>query len=299
MENNSSRALSISGATRLYAVVGDPVAQVRAPSLLNPLFAALGLNSVLFPVHVRPDAFAEVFQGLRKTDNLDGILVTIPHKAAALGLADEVSPAAAASGAVNALRREPDGRWTGENFDGIGFVTGLTEAGHRPEGMRVTVVGSGGAGSAIAAALLSAGVARVSLYDPDTGRLDALVARLDAYWPGRAEGTRTPVFTDADLVVNATPLGMRADDPLPFDPRDLPPRCVVADVIMKPRETGLLRAAAALGHPVLYGAPMLDHQLDLYRTFFRLDDAVEAVEAVKADEPVEAGEAVAPEGTGQ
>lgn len=272
MERNSSHALSISGETRLYVVLGDPVAQVRAPSLLNPLFAQLGLNSVLFPVHVRPDSFDEVFQGLRSTENLDGILVTIPHKAAALRLADEVSPAAAASGAVNALRREPDGRWTGENFDGIGFVTGLTEAGHRPDGMRVTVVGAGGAGSAIAAALLAAGAARVSLCDPDTDKLDALLARLDAYWPGRATGARTPVFTDADLVVNATPLGMRADDPLPFSPGDLPARCVVADVIMKPRETALLRVAEAAGHPVLYGAPMLDHQLDLYRTFFRLDE---------------------------
>ncbi|MEV7569942.1 shikimate dehydrogenase family protein [Streptomyces tanashiensis] len=277
MERNSSHALSISGETRLYVVLGDPVAQVRAPSLLNPLFAQLGLNSALFPVHVRPDSFDEVFQGLRSTDNLDGILVTIPHKAAALRLADEVSPAAAASGAVNALRREPDGRWTGENFDGIGFVTGLTEAGHRPDGMRVTVVGAGGAGSAIAAALLAAGAARVILCDPDTDKLDALLARLDAYWPGRATGGRTPEFTDADLVVNATPLGMRADDPLPFFPGDLPARCVVADVIMKPRETALLRAAAAAGHPVLYGAPMLDHQLDLYRTFFRLDDRDETV----------------------
>jgi shikimate dehydrogenase len=247
---------------------------VRAPSLLNPLFARLGLNSVLFPVHVRPDSFDEVFRGLRSTDNLDGILVTIPHKAAALRLADEVSPAAAASGAVNALRREPDGRWTGENFDGIGFVTGLTEAGHRPHGMWVSVVGAGGAGSAVAAALLAAGAARVALCDPDTGKLDALLARLDAYWPGRATGSRTPVFTDADLVVNATPLGMRPDDPLPFSPQDLPPRCVVADVIMKPRETELLRAAAASRHPVLYGAPMLDHQLDLYRRFFRLERAV-------------------------
>ncbi|CAM5335515.1 shikimate dehydrogenase [Streptomyces tanashiensis] len=286
MERNSSHALSISGETRLYVVLGDPVAQVRAPSLLNPLFAQLGLNSVLFPVHVRPDSFDEVFRGLRSTDNLDGILVTIPHKAAALRLADEVSPAAAASGAVNALRREPDGRWTGENFDGIGFVTGLTEAGHRPDGMRVTVVGAGGAGSAIAAALLAAGAARVSLCDPDGDKLDALLARLDAYWPGRATGGRTPVFTDADLVVNATPLGMRADDPLPFSPGDLPARCVVADVIMKPRETALLRAAAAAGHPVLYGAPMLDHQLDLYRTFFRLDELDELDELGKLGKTV-------------
>ncbi|MEU6995494.1 shikimate dehydrogenase [Streptomyces sp. NPDC046465] len=273
MDSSVSRSLPISGRTRLYAVLGDPVAQVRAPSLLNPLFAELGLDAVLFPVHARPDSFAEVFQGLRRTENLDGILVTIPHKAAALRLADQVSPAAAASGAVNALRREPDGRWTGENFDGVGFVSGLTAAGHLPEGKQVSVVGAGGAGSAIAAALLSAGAARVSLCDPDTAKLRTLLTRLGSYWPGRALGTGTPASADADLVVNATPLGMRADDPLPFSLADLRPECVVADVIMKPRETALLRAAAALGRPVVPGAPMLDHQLGLYRVFFGLDEA--------------------------
>ncbi|MEU0304598.1 NAD(P)-binding domain-containing protein [Streptomyces sp. NPDC006175] len=262
----------ISGSTRLYAVLGDPVEQVRAPSLLNPLFARLGIDAVLFPVHVEPDGFAEVFQGLTQMKNLDGILVTIPHKAAALRLADEVSPAAAAAGAVNALRREPDGRWRGENFDGVGFVRGLTEAGHLPEGKRIVLMGAGGAGSAIAAALLAAGTARLTLCDPDTARLSALVARLDEHWPGRARGEAAPAFEHADIVVNATPLGMRADDPQPFPLRALAPRCVVADVIMKPRETALLKAAAALGHPILHGAHMLDHQLDLYRGFFRLYD---------------------------
>lgn len=282
MGDISSQSPPISGTTRLYAVLGDPVSQVRAPSLLNPLFADLNLDAVLFPVHVRPDAFTEVFQGLRRIDNLDGILVTIPHKAASLRLADRVSPTAAASGAVNALRREPDGRWTGENFDGIGFVSGLTAAGHRAQGSRVSVVGAGGAGSAIAAALLSAGAAGVTLYDPDTEKLQALLARLDTYWPGGAQAGGEPVRDDADLVVNATPLGMHPDDPLPFSLRGLRPGCVVADVIMKPKETALLRAAATQGHPVLPGAPMLDHQLSLYRDFFRLDAAVTAQERAGA-----------------
>ncbi|MDJ0461606.1 NAD(P)-binding domain-containing protein [Streptomyces sp. H27-C3] len=271
MEINSPSPLPISGSTRLYAVLGDPVAQVRAPSLLNPLFAHLGINAVLLPVHVRPDSFADVFRGLRRMENLDGILITIPHKAAALHLADEVSPAAEAAGAVNALRREPDGRWTGENFDGIGFVSGLVAAGHLPKGKHVALMGAGGAGSAIAAALLAAGAARLSLCDPDADKLEALVARLERHWPGRTTGAAKPVLDDADIVVNATPLGMRADDPLPFSPQALRPHCVVADVIMKPRETALLKAAAALGHPILHGAHMLDHQLGLYRTFFRLD----------------------------
>ncbi|MFI2779973.1 shikimate dehydrogenase family protein [Streptomyces sp. ALB3] len=263
----------ISGSTRLFAVLGDPVGQVRAPSLLNPLLARLGHDAVLIPAHVEPDGFAAVFHGLTRLKNLDGLLVTIPHKATALELADEVSPAAAAAGAVNALRREPDGRWRGENFDGIGFVRGLVAVGHLPEGKRIVVMGAGGAGSAIGAALLAAGAARLTLCDPDTARLHGLLARLEEHWPGRAAGEVTPALGDADIVVNATPLGMRADDPRPFPLHALSPRCVVADVIMKPRETALLKAAAALGHPVLHGAHMLDHQLDLYRAFFRLDEA--------------------------
>ena len=262
----------ISGSTRLYAVLGDPVAQVRAPSLLNPLFARLGTDAVLIPVHVEPDDFAHVFQGLIRMKNLDGILVTIPHKAAALRLADEVSPAAAAAVRLAAQRVDGSGRWTGENFDGTGFVRGLTGAGHLPEGRRIVLMGAGGAGSAIAAALLAAGCAQLTLCDPDTAKLAALVARLEEHWPGRARGEAAPALEDADIVVNATPLGMRPDDPQPFPLRALAPRCVVADVIMKPRETALLKAAAALGHPILHGAHMLDHQLDLYRTFFRLDE---------------------------
>ncbi|MBM7440062.1 shikimate dehydrogenase [Streptomyces sp. HB132] len=265
-------APQISGSTRLYAVLGAPVEQVRAPSLLNPLFARLGIDAVLFPVHVDPDAFAGVVHGLTRMKNLDGLLVTIPHKAAALRLADEVSPAAAAAGAVNALRREPDGRWRGENFDGTGFVRGLTGAGHLPEGKRIVVMGAGGAGSAIAAALLAAGAAQLTVCDPDAAKLRDLVARLEEHWPGRATGEADPALGNADIMVNATPLGMRADDPQPFPVRALAPRCVVADVIMKPSETALLKAAAAHGHPILHGAHMLDHQLDLYRTFFRLDE---------------------------
>ncbi|MBT2405411.1 MULTISPECIES: shikimate dehydrogenase [unclassified Streptomyces] len=118
-----------------------------------------------------------------------------------------------------------------------------------------------------------AGAARLSLCDPDSDKLEALVARLERHWPGCTTGAAQPVLDDADIVVNATPLGMRADDPLPFSPQALRPHCVVADVIMKPRETALLKAAGALSHPILHGAHMLDHQLGLYRTFFRLDES--------------------------
>lgn len=263
--------LDIAGTTRLYVVIGDPVEQVRAPASLNSLFERLGVDAVLVPVHVRPADLAEVMAGLTRIGNLDGILVTVPHKIAVTKFADEHSPAVAVSGSANALRRQAGGGWLADNFDGVGFVRGLTAAGHPVRGATVALVGAGGAGSAIAAALLAEGVTRLRICDTDRDRADVLVARLTKRWPGRATGDRHPVLDDADIAVNATPLGMRPDDPLPFRPDALPAHCVVADIVMKPPETPLLAAAAAAGRPVHQGIHMLTSQLDLYRGFFGLD----------------------------
>lgn len=259
----------ISGTTRLYVVLGDPVTQVQSPALMNPLFARLGIDAVLVPVHARPAHLEQVVGGLRCAGNVDGIFVTVPHKAAVVGLADRCSPMVEITGSANALRREAGG-WYAENFDGSGFVTGLVGAGHDPRGGRVALVGAGGAGSAIAAALLAAGADRLSVCDPDTAKLDGLRSRLDAHWPGSTVTSAAPYLGDADVVVNATPLGLRPDDPLPFRPDLLPAGSVVADIIMEPRETRLLREAAALGHSVHYGIHMLAGQLDSYRDFFGL-----------------------------
>ncbi|MFC5719493.1 shikimate dehydrogenase family protein [Streptomyces gamaensis] len=267
-------SVTVSGTTRLLAVLGDPVAQVRAPALLNPLFARLGHDAVLVPVHASPEDLPAVVRGLKRVRNLDGLLVTVPHKIAALRFADVVGATAAAVGSTNALRREADGRWRAENFDGSGFVAGLRAAGHDPEGRRAVLAGAGGAGSAVAAALLEAGVARLTVCDPDSARLRALCARLERYRPGRTAAAapadlpgRGPLG-DCDLAVNATPLGMRPDDPLPFPPQELPPGAVVADIVMKPEWTPLLTAAAGLGLTVHHGHHMLDHQLGFYCGFF-------------------------------
>jgi shikimate dehydrogenase len=108
--------------------------------------------------------------------------------------------------------------------------------------------------------------------DPDAAKLDRLRSRLDTHWPGRTLTSARPQLDGAGIVVNATPLGLNPGDPLPFQPDLLPPGSVVADIIMTPRETRLLREATALGHHVHYGIHMLDKQLDSYRAFFRLDD---------------------------
>lgn len=271
---DETTAPSISGTTRLFAVIGDPVAQVKAPALLNPLFARLSLDAVLFPVHAEPQHFAQVITGLQRTTNVDGLLITVPHKISACAFADELGHAAALTGSANAMRRDGKGRWLAENFDGQGFVAGLSHHGHAPKGKVVRLVGAGGAGRAIAAAVLQAEAAHLLVHDPDREGREALRGRLEEHWPGRitvlgpAEGA-----LDCDIAVNATPLGMRPGDPLPFDPGSLGGSTVVADIIMEPRDTPLLLAASALGLPILRGHHMLDHQLSLYRTFFGLRKA--------------------------
>jgi shikimate dehydrogenase len=261
---------AITGTTRLFAVIGDPVEQVRSPAMLNPILARLGVDAVLIPVHAPVAHLAEVVRGLQRTANLDGLLVTVPHKFAVCAFADRLSPTVEATGSANALRREPDGGWFAENFDGVGFVRGLERAGHPPAGRHVSLMGAGGAGSALALALLDAGVSRLSVYDPDADRLQALIFRMTDHGAGRVDAQAAPRLHDADIAVNATPLGLRPEDPMPFDPDGLPPGAVVADIIMKPSVTPLLAAAAALGHPAHPGAPMLECQMDLYRDFFGL-----------------------------
>lgn len=258
----------ISGSTRLYAVLGDPVAQVRAPGLLNPLLRAGGVDAVVLPVHARSAELAQVVRGLTRIANLDGLLITVPHKASVCSLVDTLGPAAALSGTANAVRREPDGRLLAENFDGLGFVRGLEARGHTVRDKHVVLVGSGGAGSAIAVALLMSGAARISLRDIDCALLAALAERLERRWPGSVQVACPGDLRAADVVVNATPLGLRPGDPLPFDPSAVRADAVVADIIMKPHETALLRKAASLGRRVHHGIHMLEEQVPCYRKFF-------------------------------
>lgn len=271
MSHSPGAVPRISGRTRLFAVLGDPVKQVRAPEMLNPVFAELGLDAVLVPVHAPATHLREIVQGLKRVPNVDGLLVTVPHKAAARNFADVHSPAVRLAGSTNALGRGADGRWHAENFDGAGFVAGLTAAGYPPAGKRVTLVGVGGAGGSIAAALVLAGVARLNLIDVDPAKVRTALDRLSEHAAGIAREGSDPADDAADLVVNATPLGLKQDDQLPFDPTRLTPGTVVADIIMTPRETRLLRTAADCGLPVHHGEPMLFEQLRMYRDFFDLN----------------------------
>jgi len=257
----------ITGNTRLFGIVADPVDQVRTPQVLNRLFEQRGHDAVLVPFHVGADGLPRIFEAFRQIRNLGGFIVTVPHKVEALALCDEIEDAARAIGAVNTIRREPDGRLVGGMFDGIGFVAGLKARGHDPAGRRVLLLGAGGAAAAIAHALALAGVGSLTIANRTLSKAREMAERIAASAPGvRVEaGVADP--SGYDMVVNATSLGMRPDDPLPLDVAKLSSGTLVAEIIMKPEMTALLGQAQARGCPVHLGRHMLEEQAALMAGF--------------------------------
>jgi shikimate dehydrogenase len=259
----------ITGTTRLIVAMGDPVAQVRFPEVFNKLCEERGIDAVSVPMHITAAGLEGAMRGFRAMENLIGLSVTIPHKGPIASYLDELSERARRVGVVNAVRREPDGRMVGDIFDGTGFVGGLRRQDINVAGANIWQIGAGGAGTAVAFALLEAGAAQLTILDFDQGRAAALVARLNKFWPGKVT-IGSPDTTAIDIAINVTPMGLRAEDPLSFDPTKLRPSTIVADVIMKPATTRLLEAAEAHGCRIHRGHHMLDHQVELYADFLGL-----------------------------
>jgi len=258
---------AITGHTRLYAILGDPILQVRTPELFNALMAGRGADAVMVPMHVPAPMLASAVGVLRGVANLGGFIATVPHKSAMLGLCDAASDRARAVGAANAFRRTPDGRIEGEMLDGVGFVRGLQREGVEPEGREVFLAGAGGAAKAIAFALAEAGVRALRIWNRTPDKALEIAERLRRAGHGLPVTVATSDPSGCDLVVNATSLGLRADDALPLGAERLTPGQIVAEVIMKPSVTPLLAAAQARGCRICPGAPMLDCQIELMADF--------------------------------
>lgn len=262
---------SYSGATRVIFIVGDPIAQVKSPHGVTESLRQRRADAIVVPAHVKPADIDAFFALTERMPNVDGIIVTVPHKFDAARLCAHVIPRAQSIGAVNVVRRGSDGRWEGDMCDGEGYVAGLRKAGCEPRGMRALLVGAGGAGSAIAHALIDAGVSALALHEADVTRREALAAKLRAY--GRvipSVGSTDP--TGFDLVINATPMGMKDGDPLPIDASKLSKPTFVGDVVTMPQVPPLIAAARALGCSTMTGAGMFEAVRDRILDFY-LDKA--------------------------
>lgn len=247
--------LNLTGATRLYVIVGDPIAQVKSPGGMTKAFADRGHDGILVPVQVAVEDLGDFLAVADRLKNLDGIVVTVPHKFACYAHCAAATDRSAFIRSANLMRRRAGGGWEADMTDGVGFVDAAVAAGFAPEGKRALLVGAGGAGSAIALALVDAGVTELAIHDENTERRDSLIARLNQRGKGKVvAGSTDP--TGFDLVGNATPAGMREGDPLPVDAACLRPAMHVACVITKPVISPLIAAARAIGCPTSTGTEM-------------------------------------------
>jgi len=248
-------SLNLTGATRLNVIVGDPIAQVKSPGGVTKAFVDRGYDGILVPVQVDGAHLEGLLKALTEVRNLDGIIVTVPHKFACFAFCASATERSRLLGSVNIMRRRPEGGWHGDIVDGLGFVGAVRANGGEPSGKRALLVGAGGAGSAIAMALVEAGVHSLAIHDSDTARRDQLIAKLKTL--GRAE--ISAVIADPsgfDLVANATPLGMRAGDPYPVDVSKLNSETFVGCVVTSPAVSPLVEAARRLGSRTSTGTDM-------------------------------------------
>ncbi|WP_425403684.1 shikimate dehydrogenase family protein [Hwanghaeella sp.] len=254
------RDLKVAGmANQLLALmIGNPIAQVKAPAMLNPRFEADGIPVRMISIELPVDDFDAAYREALSFPDVVAAVITVPFKVPALKFCTTLDRNAELAGATNLMMRSRDGGWTGSMTDGQGFLTALKAAGFDPMGRRVYMAGAGGAGSGIAAALLLSGIAALDVYDPEEEKSKRLAAALGitclAEPPGNLSGY--------DLLINATPLGLKERDPLPFDLSTAAPDAFVGDVIAEPECTRLRALAAQRGLKSIGGLDMLRRQID-------------------------------------
>jgi shikimate dehydrogenase len=262
--------MPIDGHTRLYAHIGHPTGTFKAPLIYNPYFEAIGANACVVPMGVLADDLAAALPAIFRMSNVDGALITMPHKVAVVPLLARVSPAAEIAGSCNAVKRGRDGGLIGDMFDGEGFARGLARKVQAIAGKTALVAGAGGVGSAIAAALAARGLAKLALFDARPRAAEALAQRLAKHYPTLDLRVGSSDPSGFDIVANATPLGTHEADPLPLDPARLDPGAFVGEVVLNREITPLLAAAQARGCRIQIGLDMLFEQIPAYLEFFGL-----------------------------
>ncbi len=266
-DGDRMNAVEITGKTKVAGVFGDPVEHSLSPAMHNAAFRRLGMDWVYVPFHVKPEQLGEAVRAVRAL-GLAGVNVTVPHKVAVMEHLDAVDEEARLIGAVNTVVHR-DGRLVGYNTDGRGFLRSLArEAQVDPKGARVLILGAGGAAQAIACSLALHGAGAITIANRTVSKAEALAARVRERAPARAVplAPGDPRFEEAlagaEIVVHTTTVGMyprHQEEPL-IPVERLRDGALVCDIVYRPRETALLRAAKARGLRVLTGEGMLAYQ---------------------------------------
>ncbi|MGD1076645.1 MAG: shikimate dehydrogenase, partial [Thermodesulfovibrionales bacterium] len=243
------------GTTKITGLFGFPVEHSLSPSMHNAAFEYLGLDYCYVTFPVRPDLLGDAVNAIRALD-LQGINVTVPHKENVLRFLDTVNEEAIFIGAVNTIQNAA-GRLIGHNTDGRGFMESLTDARIEIKGRAVLIIGAGGACRAVSY-YLSEKTSRLQIFDIDAGKVEKLVSDLSMIRPNVSRRKDLDTLEGVDMVINATPLGLKITDSSPVDVSLFTEKMTVCDLIYK--ETPLLAAASKKGCKTLNGLGMLLHQ---------------------------------------
>ena len=256
--------MEIGGTTRVLGIFGHPVAHSLSPLMQNAALEHCGIDMVYLPFDVEEEDLKDAIQGVRAM-KMVGVNVTIPHKEAVLPYLDEVSEEAILCGSVNTIHNDR-GRLRGFNTDGEGYVRSLRQEGVEVQGRRILIIGAGGAAKGIMLALLKEGPSSITVANRTPSRAHELVERFQGVShvemgaiPLEGEGLHR-VLEDADLLINATSVGMEGKGRLALPLHLLPKGAVVSDIVYRPIKTALLREAEALGYKVVDGVGMLVEQ---------------------------------------
>ncbi|MCA0919951.1 shikimate dehydrogenase family protein [Pseudooceanicola nanhaiensis] len=257
--------MQITGKTKYIPIIGHPAWKVVSPPAINARLAEERVDAVMTALDVTPEALPAFWTLLRSSETMLGCSITFPHKQPAFDEVDSRTDRADRLGALNTLRRGADGSLTGDATDGLALCAAIAAAGHDLAGRSARIVGAGGgAGLAIVDAFCEAGVTALVLAEADPARLDAVMDLLVTHWPRVALlAPDSPV----DVQVNATTLGLKETDTLPFTDAELQSAAFVCDIVGPAGQTVMTRRAAALGTPVVDGAAMGEGQVAAQLSF--------------------------------
>ena len=258
----------VNGKTRVYAIVGDPIEQVRSPEMVTWEMQKRDHNAVLIPMHIARDEFDSVMPHIMRMRNLDGLIFTIPFKAQAIALAKTLGPQASQIGAINALKKHSNGAWSGEIFDGIGCVEAFKQRGITLQDKRLQLIGLGGAGSAICVALAYEKPKLLRLFDINAQTTERMAKMVNTISPQTVVEVGLPLAEGIDILLNASPVGMLSDARLPLAVEQFKKELIVFDAIVMPENTPLLSLAQDCGCQVVRGREMMLGQISKIVDYF-------------------------------
>jgi len=253
----------ISGTTKIYGIFGHPVRHTFSPAMQNAAFRKLGMDACYVPFAVPPEHLENAVRSVISL-GLCGINITVPHKERVPAYLDDLSEEARLIGAVNTIEVR-EGRLIGHNTDGRGFLRSLREQGRLdPKGRKFLFIGSGGAARSVSFSLALAGASAIAFFDLDARKASQLAndVRIKTGVPSATLAHEDLVHhaTDADCIINATPLGLKRSDPLPLPAEFIRRTHLVCDLVYNPVETRFLKTAKRRRARTLPGLGMLLYQ---------------------------------------